>query len=88
MPKFLRRPWALHLLLPLLVSVALLIPRWLPREYKLATYQLLLNQLAWLVVPYIALGLHCAWRAFGAKHWARLLLALTITLGAVSAGYA
>ena len=88
MQRFLPRQWALLLLVPLLVSVALLVPRWLPREYKLATYQLLLNQLAWLVVPYIALALYCAWRAFSAKRWARLLLALTITIGAASAGYA
>ena len=88
MPRFLPRFWSVLLLLPLIVSVALLIPRWLPREYKLATYQLLLNQLAWLVVPYIALALYCAWRAFAAKHWARLLLAISITLGAVTAGYA
>ena len=88
MPRFLRHPWAILLLLPLLASVALLVPRWLPREYKLATYQLLLNELAWLVVPYIALALFCAWRAFAAKHWAPLLLALIITLGAVTGGYA
>ena len=88
MPRLSRSLWPILLLLPLVASVALLVPRWLPREYKLATYQLLLNDLAWLVVPYIALALYCAWRAFAVKHWARLLLALTIALGAVTGGYA